>query len=230
MRRRSLSKLWYLTFPLALLWVVGCNKQQLDKDGGYIDQRTNRYIYVRPSHLPPSGYKNANRRLRPNEPQMISAKVGRIDKDLKSVWLAFEDRQSYQMLASDLTAENRDDREKRLRVQLKFVSPLASVAEKKFKQTWADYTTQVLETQLLNRQVFAEAHYQKESKQIFGYLFQKALDKDGKETDRNLNRWMIEQGLSYFYFEDATPEEIKDYSAAQALAKEHGAGLWKYQQ
>lgn len=216
---------------LALIWplLAGCQSDKLDKDGGYFNEKTGRYVYVRPSKLAPKDYQAAVRQPRPGEPQLIKGRVAKVGQDLKSLWLRIEDRQSYQLLAETLARRNRDDKDKNLRVVLKFVNPLGSVPEQAFRRRWEEYTTEVMETQLLNREVLAEIHYQPQSKQLEAYVTMEVSDGSGARILRNVNKWMIYQGLSYFFFQEAEPDEIKDYQAAQALAKERRAGLWNYQ-
>ncbi|MDT8445354.1 MAG: thermonuclease family protein [bacterium] len=227
--RRTHSLLWWLSALLVPLIFAGCQSKELDQDGGYFNEKTGRYVYVRPKKMVPKDYKGAVRQPREGQPQMIKARVAKIDADLHSLWLHFEERQSYQIVAETLARRNRDDKDRNLRVLIKFVSPLASVDEVAFRKRWQEYTTQVLETQLLNREVLAEVHYQPKSKQLEAYVTMEVSDESGARILRNINKWMIYQGLSYFFMEDADPPEIKEYSQAQSLAKERRAGLWNYQ-
>jgi len=215
-------------FGFVLLFIVsGC--QKLDEDGGYIDEKTNRYVYVKPKHIAPKDYRSAVRQPRPGEPQTIKAKVVRLDADLKSLWVAIVDRQSYQLLAETMSKGNRDDIKKQLRLHLKFVSPLGSVEKPSFKKKWSDYTKKRLEAQLSQKDILAEIHYQAKSRQLNAYVSLSVKNAQGKEAIRNINQWMIFEGLSYFFLEDASPDEIKYYNQAQSLAKDRRAGLWKYQ-
>lgn len=228
---RQPNRLW-LWLMLALLagpWSFGCQSEKLDQDGGYYNEKTGRYVYVRPSKLAPKDYKAAARQPREGEPQLIKGRVAKVGEDLKSLWLHIEERQSYQLLAETLARRNRDDKNKNLRVVLRFVNPMGSVSDPAFRARWEEYTTQVMETQLLNRQVLAEIHYQPQAKQLEAYVTMEVSDGSGSRILRNVNKWMIYQGLSYFFFEEAEADEIKAYKAAQALAKERRAGLWNYQ-
>jgi len=212
---------------VALFVLTGC--QQLDDDGGFYDEKSNRYVYVKPKHISPKDYKAVVRQPRPGEPQTIKAKVVQIDPDLKSLWIFFEERQSYQLLAQTMSKGNRDDKNKRLRIHLKFVSPLGSVEKPSFRKQWADYVEKRLSAQLLGHDILAEIHYLGKAKQLNAYVSQSVKNAQGKEAIRNVNQWMIYEGLTYFLLQDAEPDEILSYNQAQSLAKDRLAGLWKYQ-
>jgi len=212
---------------LGLIILGGCFSN-LDEDGGHYDQRTNRYVYVRPKKVPPSGYSQKVTQPRPGKPQMIYGRAAKIDEDLKSIWVQIEDRPTYQMIAESLSKGNREDKERLLRLHLRYVSPLGSIVEPGLKRQWQDYTTQTFERQFMNRRVYLEIHYQPESRQLEGYLFQQ-VKQNGETEFFNLNRWMIEQGLSVFFEAGASSDEIKEYRTAQTLAKTQKAGLWNYQ-
>ncbi len=208
--------------------IAACDSQKLDEYGGFYNEKTGRYKYVRP-------IKRASRHStlgvsQPSEkkPQQIWGLVSGFSEDLKSFWVYIDDRQSYQMLAEHVTGLNRDDKNKRLRIHLKYVSPLGSIPDPALRRQWQPYVTQQLEALFGQDEVYVTTFYHEKTKQFSGEAFKIIQTKDG-EIMRNLNLRMVYEGLSVYFFDPKEKEPQKDYIKAQALAKERRAGLWNYQ-
>lgn len=213
---------------ILLLSAFGC-KKKLDDDGGYYDEKTKRYKYVRPGK---GGLKRLSLKVVPPQPgvvQKISGSVSRIGRDAKSIWLQLGDRKPYMILAHSLAGNNRNDKDKSLRISLEFVSPLGSVARgKKFKNQWKQYTINVLEEQLLNQNVFVDIRFDERSRKFWGTVYKIVVTKKGEKL-RNINLWMVHNGLSYYFVDKGKSPVEREFIKAQAAANNAKAGIWRYQ-
>ncbi|MBU2648183.1 thermonuclease family protein [bacterium] len=207
--------------------MTGC-KRELDKDGGYYDEKTHTYKYVKPRRR---GFTDASQQVfapRPGETQTISCTVARIGEDAKSVWIRIEERKPYMILASSLSGSNRDDKTKTLLLNLSYVSPKASVnGSRRFRQQWAKYVIQTLGNELQNRNVLAEINYEERSRRLTGSLLHTVKTKDGDRV-RNVNLWMVQQGLSFYFIDRGKSPLDKEFMQAQQLARQQKLGVWQY--
>ena len=207
---------------------IGC-KKKLDDDGGYYDEKTKVYKYVRPTKV---GFKKISLKVVPPQPgvvQKINGSVSQIGEDAKSIWLKLADRKPYMILADSLASNSRNDKEKSLRISMEFVSPLGSVARgKKFKKQWKQYTIKVLEEQLLNQNVFIDIQFDERSRKLWGTIYKIVVTKDGEKL-RNINLWMVHNGLSYYFIDKGKSAIEADYIKAQAAASNAKSGIWRYQ-
>ena len=214
-----------LIFSIA---AVGC-KKKLDDDGGYYDEKTKRYKYVRPTNV---GLKRVSLKVVPPQAgiiQKINGSVSRIGTDAKSIWLQLGERKPYMILADSLAANSRSDKDKSLRISLEYVSPLGSVARgKKFKNQWKQYTIKVLEEQLLNQNVFIDIRFDERSRKFWGTVYKIVVTKNGEKL-RNINLWMVHNGLSYYFVDKGKSPVEREYIKAQAAANKAKAGIWRYQ-
>lgn len=203
-------------------------KRSLDKDGGYYDEKSRTYKYVKPKRR---GFSDSTQQVfapRPGEPQTINGTIASISDDAKSVWIKIEERKPYMILASSLSGSNRDDKNKLIQLNLSYVSPAASVGgSKRFRQQWKQYAIQVLGNQLLNRRVLAEINYEERSRRFFGNIYQTVKTRKGSHT-RDINMWMIQQGLSFYFIDRGKSPRDKEYVQAQKNAQKTKSGVWKY--
>jgi hypothetical protein len=211
-----------------LLSATGCH-QELDKDGGYYDEKTQTYKYVNPKVRKSADSAERVFRPRPGETQSISGKIVRIDPDVKSIWLQLADRKPYMIIAEALSGGNREDRNKELRISLAHVSPMGSVARNApFRAQWIDYVNQVLTRELINQEVLAEVKYLEGAQKLIGTIYMSLQTPEGRRV-RNLNLWMIRQGLSYYFFDNGSTAKDEEYRKAQTAARRQKLGLWQYQ-
>lgn len=212
---------------LLLITLISC-KRPLDEDGGYYDEKTRTYKYVKPKRR---GFLDSPQQVyapRPGETQTINGTVARIADDAKSVWIQINDRKPYMILASSLSGNSRNDKDKQFLLNLSYVSPASSVkGSRKFRQQWKKYVIQVLKNELLNRKVLVEFNYAERSRRFFGNLYQTVNSTKGSYT-RDINMWMIQRGLSFYFVDrDKSPRD-KEYVQAQNLARKTKQGVWKY--
>lgn len=203
-----------------------CNK--LDEDGGYYDEATKTYKYV---NITKKGVKKSSLKVTspvPGRPQQIYGIVTRIDDDAKSIWLKIADRQPYMILAERLSGGNRNDKDKELRIQLKHVSPLGSVTRKgSFKEKWLEYVISYLNNQILNKQILVEIDYEELARKLWGTCYL-VLETESGAQARNINLWMIQQGLSFYFIDHGRASDDQTFRAAQESAKKSKTGIWKY--
>ena len=221
----------YLTF-LLVFSLVGLSLhscQKLDKNGGYYDEETQTYKYVRPTHR---GVQKSALQVvspTPGKSQQIYGIVTRIGDDAKSIWLKIEDRHPYMILAERLSGGNRDDKNKELRITLKNVSPLGSATRKgEFRQQWKDYVVGMLANQIVNKQVLVEIEYEEISRKLWGTCYI-IVDTSEGDRARNINLWMVQQGLSFYFIGRGQALDDKKFREAQNLARKYKSGIWKYQ-
>ena len=217
-----------VTLLVTSLLLSGCFGKELDKDGGYFNEKTGRYKFVNPS-------KKATRHndlgvIKPVEgkEQQFQGKVVKIDESAKDIWIHINDRRAYQLLAELVTGLRRDDRNKNLKMSLKYVSPLASAARNKSLQArWKAFAIQTMEKELIDKDVMIQFTYAKRPKKYWAILY-KTVETTKGERLRNFNRWMIYQGLSVYFFDKKDKKPQKEYLDAQRLAKKRKSGIWKY--
>lgn len=224
-----LSLIKILFFSAILSTVTTACKEKLDDDGGYYDEKTKRYKYVRPTKL--RRQKISFKVVPPQAgiSQKLIGSVTRIGEDAKSIWLQLEDRKPYMILADSLASNSRNDKEKSMRITLEFVSPLGSVAQgKKFKNQWKRYTINILEEQLLNQNVFVDIRFDERARKFWGTVYKIVVTKEGEKA-RNVNLWMVHQGLSYYFVDHGKSAIESEYIKAQRIASQGKSGIWRYQ-
>jgi len=212
---------------MLVLTYQSCNK--LDKDGGYFDEKTQTYKYVR---ITKKGVKKSSLQISsptPGKLQNVQGIVTRIENDAKSIWLKIEDRHPYMIIAERLSGGNRNDKNKEIQIQLKYVSPSGSVTSGgDFRKKWRAYSKSKLEEQLLNQPILVEIDYKNRSRKLWGTVFTVIETKKGERV-RNINLWMIQQGLSYYFIDHGRSPEDKRFMDAQLIARKYKHGIWKYQ-
>lgn len=212
-------------FIIPFLFLLPACKQKLDKDGGFYDEKTRTYKYVKPKGR---GSAQQVYAPRPGEIQTIGGTVARIGEDAKSVWVKIEERKPYMIMASSLSSNNRDDKNKLIRLSLSFVSPAGSISgSRNFRQQWKKYATQVMGNELLNQKVLVEFNYEERSRRFFGNLYQTVKTKDGSQT-RDINLWIIRRGLSFYFIDQGRSKNDKEYLKAQQIARKGKQGVWQY--
>lgn len=203
--------------------------QKLDKDGGYYDEKSKTYKYV---NITNKGVKKSSLQVFspvPGQLQNVQGIVTRIEDDAKSIWLKIADRHPYMILAERLSGGNRDDKLKEIRIQLKYVSPLGSVTQgSEFRDKWQVYAKAKLEEQILNESILVEIDYKENAKNLWGTLYTVVQTSKGERV-RNINLWMIQQGLSFYFIDKGRSPEDKKFTEAQLIAQQYKQGLWKYQ-
>ncbi len=204
-------------------------QRDLDKDGGYYDEKTRSYKYVNPT-----GKSSRNPSMIvyspiPGKRQQIHGVVTKIGTDLKSIWVRIKDRKPYQILAAELLRSNRNDKDKELRISLEYVSPLGSlVRDKAYRKKWQDFVTSTLEKQLLNQRVFVEIEYEENAMKLWGTVSKVIRTKKGDRI-RNINRWMVQSGLSYYFIDRGKSPVHNQFIQAQKFAGQTKSGLWNIQ-
>lgn len=214
------------SFFLILFTLFACdNNKKIDSDGGYYDEKTKTYRYVFPNK---KGLDLAHQKVkkpRKGEIQKIFGIVSKIDSS-KSLWIRLKDRQTYMILARDLAADQKDDEKKEFRVIFNYVSPKSSSIKKgKFLKQWTTYVKQRLEREILAKQVLVVFAYEEIAHQFRGNII---ASKDRKSS-RNINLWMIYEGLSYYFYNHGLAKNHQIFLSAQKKAKKKKNGIWKYQ-
>ncbi len=216
-----------LIFSFLIVGSQSCRK--LDKDGGYYDEKTKTYKYV---NITKKGVKKSSLEVfspTPGKPQQVYGIVSRIENDAKSIWLKIEDRHPYMIIAERLSGGNRNDKDKEIRIQLKYVSPLGSVTRRgDFKKKWKELVISQLSEQLLNRSVLVEIDYQERARKLWGTVY-KVVKTESGDRARNINLWMIQQGLSFYFIDQGKAHDDKKYISAQKIAEKFKNGIWRYQ-
>ncbi len=217
----------FILLLVLILSASACRK--LDEDGGYYDEETKTYKYVRPTNR---GVKKSALQVFspiPGKTQQVYGIVSRIEDDAKSFWLKIDERKPYMILAERLSGGNRNDETKELKIQLRHVSPLGSVTRRgDFRKKWRDHVVANLENQMVNRQVLVEIDYEEKARKLWGICFVVIQTKDGDRA-RNINLWMVTQGLSYYFIDRGKAVNDNAFRNAQLVAQRNKAGLWKYQ-
>ena len=213
---------------LAIFILLSGCKSKLDEDGGYYDEKTRSYKYVKPKRRDMSDASQQIYAPRVGEVQTIGGTVTRIDEDVKSVWIKIEDRKPYMILASSLSGSNRDDKTKTLRLNLSYVSPAGSIAgSRRFREQWKKYVIQTLSGELQNRKILAELNFEERSRRFIGTLYRSVKTKNG-ERAQDVNLWMVQQGLSFYFIDRGKSPKDKDYLKAQQMARKGKKGVWHY--
>ena len=133
------------------------------------------------------------------------------------------------ILAERLSGGNRNDKKKEIRIQLKYVSPLGSVTlGPNFRKKWRPFVQNRLGEQILNKSILVEIDYTEPARKLWGTVFTVVETAKGERV-RNINLWMVQQGLSYYFIDHGQSPENKNFKAAQTLARQSKNGLWKYQ-
>lgn len=214
----------YIISLILVFTLQGC--LSLDEDGGYYDEKKKLYKYVDASR---KGEKASTINLRPPAPgeiQQIQGVVTKIGQDSKSVWIFIKSRQEYQMIAQALSAGNRDDKTKQLKVNLEYVSPAGSVvSNSQRRKRWRRMVIKALEDQLVKNIVLADIKLEEKARNLRAVLYKIVGTKNGDKI-RNINKWIILQGLSYYFIDHGKAPQHKEYMKAQNYARRHKRGLW----
>ncbi len=217
---------WLLFIVISLTLFTAC--QKLDEDGGYYDEKSKSYKYVKISKRGTQKSAFEVFSPTPGKTQNIQGIATKIGSDAKSIWLKIEDRKPYMIIAERLSGGNRNDKDKEIRVQLKYVSPTGSVTQGvQFRKKWKDYTIEVLKDQLLNKNILVEIDYEESARKLWGTVYRVVKTENG-ERIRNINLWMIQQGLSYYFIDKGKAADDQKYKDSQKLAKKLNMGLWRY--
>jgi hypothetical protein len=226
MRFGKLVRFCCMSLAIFIL-ISGCNRK-LDDDGGYYDEKTRSYKYVNPK---PRDISDKSPRIytpRAGQAQTIGGSVTRIDEDAKSIWIKIENRKTYMILASSLSGSNREDKTKTLRLNLSYVSPAGSVnGSRRFRTQWKKYVIQTLGSELQNRNILAELNYEEGSRRFTGTLFRLVKTKNGERT-QDVNLWIVQQGLSFYFIDRGKSPKEKEYLQAQKNARKAKKGVWRY--
>ena len=232
-RRSAAMKLIIFLFSFLLIAQPFANAHigpPIDKAGGHFNEKSGKYHYHFPSKRGIDMNPNKVKRPKQAEPQEIYGVVTRIT-DTKSVWVKVSSRQSYMILAESLSKSNRNDKDREIRVLLKFVSPMASVASSSFdtafRRKWKSYVIKILQRELLTARVKVSVTWQPKSGQFIGMVFKTISGPKGSRS-RNINLWMIYSGLSYYLIEHGRAYQDKEFIKAQDLARTKRLGLWGY--
>lgn len=224
---RQIGKHLSLVLAASLLLFGAC--QKLDEDGGYYDEESKTYKYLRIKNK--GVEKSPMKVFSPTEgkPQHIQGTVTRIEKDGKNIWLKIEDRHPYMILAERLSGGNRNDKDKELQITLQYVSPYGSVTRgSDFRKKWMPYVLDRMREQLVNQTVLVEIEYEEGARKLWGTIYRIVQTEEGEKA-RNINLWMVQQGLSYYFIDHGKASEHKRYLEAQNIAKQYKNGIWKYQ-
>ena len=202
---------------LLLLTVTGCDKIGQKTAG---EQNSKKGLFVEDSKIYPPRAGNTQR---------VKGTVARVERDVKTVWVQIAKSRNYTTLARRLSGSNRNDKKQEIRVSLEFVSPLGSVVGVgKFRKSWRHYVYQILSKELLEQTVLMNLRYQEKAKKFWGTLYKIVNTSKGRKV-RNINLWMVREGLSYYIIEQGMASKNKEFQKAQELAKQQRSGLWKYQ-
>lgn len=223
---------WFMVvgFSLAVtLIATACQKLPLDEDGGYFNEKTGRYKYVFPKKKGTRDSELKVQQPRAGVMQQIRGDAVKMGDDLKSVWVHIRDRQSYMILAERLSAGNREDKGKNIRIQLKYVSPLGSVLKTgKFRTQWEAYVSQVFRQQFIKKMVFFDIDYEEKSRKFWGDMSM-VVETDQGERIRSINLWMVTEGLSYYLIDRGKAPNHNEFIEGQRYARKLKKGIWKYQ-
>ncbi len=205
------------------------NCEKLDKDGGYYDEETSLYKYVFPNRTNSKWTSELKiKTLQPGEEQQIPGIISMIEPNLKTIWLEIKSRQVYMIIAEGLSKGSRNDKDKKIKIDLSYVSPLLiSSKSKRFKKQWRDYLKELFQAELVGQQVLVDIKFQEKSKKLWGVLY-KIIKTEKATVIRNVNKWMILNGLSYYIIERGGTSDENEYLKAQNIAIQSKAGLWKY--
>ncbi|PCI23900.1 MAG: hypothetical protein COB67_12330 [SAR324 cluster bacterium] len=198
---------WF--FYCSLLFLLACNPGEDKKTKLKADQR----LY------PP----------RAGRIQRIEGTVTKIGEDVKSIWIKIDKSKDYTTLAKSLSKSNRQDKKRTLRVSLEYVTPMGSVTRgRSFRKKWKRRIRQRLENQLNGQEVIIDLKFQEKARKFWGTVYQTIQTKKGRRI-RNINLWMVYEGLSYYIIDRGQSNQDPEFVNAQILAKQRKAGLWKYQ-
>jgi len=218
-----------LFFILGVLPLLISTCQKLDEDGGYYDEKTSLYKYIFPNRTNSEWTSNLKiKTLRPGESQQIQGTIKTIDSNLKTIWLEIGSRQIYMIIAEGLSRGSRNDKDMKIKIDLSYVSPaLISSKSKKFKKQWRDYLKKLFQAELVGQHVLVDISFQEKSKKLWGVIY-KIIKTDEATVIRNVNKWIIVNGLSYYIIERGGTNDDNEYLKAQNTAIQNKAGLWKY--
>jgi hypothetical protein len=223
-KKKNILLFLFILFPLFL-----SNCEKLDEDGGYYDEDTSLYKYVFPNRTKSKyTWELKNKTLRPGQAQQIQGVINTIDPNLKTIWLEIGSRQVYMIIAEGLSRGSRNDKDKKIKIDLSYVSPaLISSKSKKFKKQWRDYLKKLFQAELVGQHVLVDIRFQEKSKKLWGIVY-KIIKSDKATVIRNVNKWIIVNGLSYYIIERGGSTDDNEYLRAQNIAIQNKAGLWKY--
>lgn len=220
-----------ITIPLFILlslWFALSSCQELDEDGGYYNKKTGKYKYITPSKRGVGQSALKVQQLRVGELQQIKGKVLKIEEDGKTIWLSIKDRQSYMIIASRLARGNRNDEIKLLKMTLRYVAPMATGKLRgRSRIQWRKTVLSRLKKEFMGKQITAEISFEGEAKKLNATFFRILKTKKGNKV-RNLNLWMVYEGLSYYIIDRGISPDDENFIKAQRLAKKRRAGVWKF--
>ena len=75
-----------------------------------------------------------------------------------------------------------------------------------------------LKNQMLKRQVLVEIDYEEKARKLWGICFVVIKTKDGDRA-RNINLWMVKEGLSYYFIDRGKAADDRVFRNAQAVAR-----------
>lgn len=223
-KKATLLKIGWLI--LLSLLITSCDEAfpDLDEDGGYYNPKTGKYQYVFPSKKGVDMDPQKIQKPRPGETQELIGVVAKVS-DTRSFWLRIPERQTYMILAQGVGPANRDDKKKELRFLLKYVDPeMMNFPSKQFKTQWLGYVRQLMERELLAKPAVIKFQYEGNAHQFRAV----ANIKDKTGQGRNVNLWMVRQGLSYYVIQHGRSPRDKTFRQAEILARKNKTGLWQY--
>ena len=225
----SKKKKMILFLVLGVLPLLISTCEKLDEDGGYYDEKTNLYKYVFPNRTNSDWTSDLKiKTLQPGKSQQIQGVISEISPNLKTIWLEIKSRQIYMIIAEGLSRGSRNDKDKKIKIDLSYVSPsLISSKSKKFKKQWRDYLKKLFKVELVGQHVLVDIRFQEKSKKLWGVVY-KIIKTNEATVIRNVNKWMIVNGLSYYIIERGGTNGDNEYLKAQNTAIKNKAGLWKY--
>lgn len=211
---------------ISLLFFSICGCLKLDEDGGYYDEKNKLYKYVDATR---KGSKASQINLKTpvvGEIQQIQGIVSQIGDDAKSIWIQINSRQEYQIIAQSLSAGNRNDKAKQLKLNLSYVSPVGSmISGVQKRKRWKKAVLKVLEHQLLKKVILADISYEERAKNLRAVVYKIVQTPKGDKI-RNINKWMILEGLSFYFIDKGKAPQHEIYNNAQQYARKHKKGLW----
>lgn len=220
----TVNKILLLLLMIAL---ASCDsKQKVDQDGGYYDEKTKTYRYVFPGKKGVSFNPQGVRKPKAGEIQEFDGVVTRITTS-GSVWIQIDSRQSYMILARALFPNHRNDKDKEIQIELDYVSPkFSNPGGKAYRKKWENYVIQRLQRKLLAKIVKVSIHYQSKAKKFRGTVYQ-TVRASNRVFPKNINLWMVEEGLSYYIVDQGKSPQEKAFQEAENDARSKKIGLWK---
>ena len=222
-----------LGFALCLfgwLFLPSCEKTpELDADGGYFNEKTGKYKYVRIGRKTVADDPQGLSKPKDGLIQQVAGKIVGVESP-DSILLEIPQRQTYMILTQDIQPSMKDERLKRVRIYLKHVNPmLNSFATGSFRKKWREFATSRMERQLLNKEAVVTFNFESKTNSLFGVVATNSPTVAGVDSLRNINLWMIEEGLSHYIFDSDNLSSIHEtYLKAERRAVAEKKGIWRY--